>query len=119
MKKNKLILTLPLAVTFILMVVAVVYISTLFYRIPVASTYEVGSDKISGIAASLGNYLDTTKSVLWVTADTVDFMISNGQSNEEILQRDGKAKTQHAANDLAMKADHLSIKFKWKFDIKS
>ena len=85
MKKNKLSLTLPLAITFVLMVVAVVYISSLFYRISVANIYEVGSDKISGISASLGNYLDTTKSVLWVTADTVDFMVSKGQSNEEIL----------------------------------
>ncbi|MBQ6634045.1 MAG: hypothetical protein IJH80_07675 [Ruminococcus sp.] len=84
-KKSKFNLIFPLAVTFILMVLVVIYTSRLFYRIAVSNIYEVGEDKISGISASLGNYLDTTKSVLWVTADTVDFMVSNGESNQEIL----------------------------------
>ena len=85
MKKNKLNLTLPLATTFILMVLLVVYTSALFYRITVSNIYEVGGDKISGISASLGNYLDTTKSVVWVSADTVDFMVKNGESSDVIL----------------------------------
>ena len=85
MKKNKLNLILPLATTFILMVLLVVYTSRLFYRISVTNIYEVGSDKISGISAELDNYLDTAKSVLWVTADTVDYMIQGGYSNEKIL----------------------------------
>ena len=84
MKKRKLNLTLPLITTFILMVLVVVYTSALFYRISVSNLYEVGSDKISGISATLGNYLDTNKSVLWVTADTVDFMVRNGESNDYI-----------------------------------
>ena len=84
MKKSKLNLTLPLATTFILMVLVVIYTSALFYNISVSNIYEVGADKISGISASLGNYLDTNKSVLWVTADTVDFMVKNGESNEAI-----------------------------------
>ena len=77
MKKSKLTLTLPLAITFILMVLVVIYTSALFYRISVSNIYEVGNDKISGVSAALGNYLDTTKSVLWVTADTVDVMIQS------------------------------------------
>ena len=85
MKKNKLNLTLPLATTFILMVLLVVYTSALFYRITISNIYEVGGDKISGISASLGNYLDTTKSVVWVSADTVDFMVKNGESSDVIL----------------------------------
>ncbi|MBR5370930.1 MAG: response regulator, partial [Oscillospiraceae bacterium] len=84
MKKSKLTLTLPLITTFILMVLVVVYTSALFYRISVSNIYEVGGDKIAGISATLGNYLDTNKSVLWVTADTVDFMVKNGVSNETI-----------------------------------
>ena len=64
LKKNKLNLTLPLAITFILMVLVVFYTSALFYRISVSNLYEVGTDKISGVTANLGNYLDTTKSVL-------------------------------------------------------
>ncbi|MBO4876760.1 MAG: response regulator [Ruminococcus sp.] len=84
MKKSKLNLTLPLITTFILMVLVVIYTSALFYRISVSNIYEVGSDKISGISASLGNYLDTNRSVLWVTADTVDFMVNDKRSNKTI-----------------------------------
>ena len=76
-KKIKLNLTLPLAITFVLMVLVVVYTSALFYRISVANVYEAGDDKISGVSANLGNYIDTTKSVLWVTADTVDVMVQS------------------------------------------
>jgi len=76
-KKSKLNLTLPLATTFVLMVLVVVYTSALFYRISVANIYDVGEDKISGVTANLGNYIDTTKSVLWVTADTVDVMVQS------------------------------------------
>ena len=86
MKKSKLNLTLPLITTFILMVLVVVYTALLFYRISVSNIYEVGSDKISGISATLGNYLDTNKSVLWVTADTVNFMVSHGESNDVIWE---------------------------------
>ena len=85
MKKSKLNLTLPLAITFVLMVLVVIYTSALFYRISVSNVYEVGKDKISGLSASLGNYLDTTRSVLWVTADAVDYMAQNGAS-EDIIQ---------------------------------
>ena len=76
-KKSKLNLTLPLATTFVLMVLVVVYTSALFYRISVSNIYDVGEDKISGVTANLGNYIDTTKSVLWVTADTVDVMVQS------------------------------------------
>lgn len=85
MKKNKLNLTLPLATTFILMVLMVIYTSRMFYRISVSNIYEVGTDKISALSANLDNYLDTAKSVLWVTADTVEHMINGGESNEKIL----------------------------------
>ena len=84
MKKSKLNLTLPLAITFILMVLVVWYTSVIFYRISVSNLYEVGNDKISGVSAALGNYLDTTKSVLWVTADTVDVMIQSKVPNKAI-----------------------------------
>lgn len=85
MKKSKLNITFPLAVTFILMVLVVIYTSAMFYRISVSNIYDAGDDKISVLSASLGNYLDTTKSVVWVTADSVDFMVKNGESNQTIL----------------------------------
>ena len=85
MKKNKLYLTLPLATTFILMVLVVIYTAVLFYRISVANIYEGGNDKVSSLSVDLENYLDTTKGVLWVTADTVDFMVDHGVSTDTIL----------------------------------
>ena len=102
MKNSKLNLTLPLITTFILMVMVVIYSSVLFYTISVSNIYEVGSDKISGISAVLGNYLDTNKSVLWVTADTVDFMVSHGESNavigEYLILETGRYKGQFDEN---------------------
>ena len=70
---------------FLMMVAVVVYTTRLFLRISVSNIYEVGEDKISGLAVTMENYLDTAKSVLWVTADTVDDMISNGDNSQRIL----------------------------------
>ena len=70
---------------FLMMVLVVVYTTRLFLRISVSNIYEVGEDKISGLAVTMENYLDTAKSVLWVTADTVDDMISNGDNSQRIL----------------------------------
>ena len=83
--RSRLNLTFPLLTTLILMVLLVIYTSRMFYRITVSNIYEVGEDKISGVSASLGNYMDTAKSVMWVTADTIDFMKSKGTSNKVIL----------------------------------
>ncbi|MBQ3841438.1 MAG: response regulator [Ruminiclostridium sp.] len=85
MKRNKLGLTLPLATTFILMVLVIAYTSNLFYRISVTSIYESGEDKLDGVSAGLGNYLDTARSVLWITGDTVDFMMANNEPMDKIL----------------------------------
>ena len=79
-------LIIPLLIILSLMTVMVVYTSRLIRRVTVANIHEVGDDKASSIAAQLENYLDTTKSVLWVTADTVDHMIRNGSTAEQILQ---------------------------------
>ena len=102
MKKKRLNLTVPLVITVVLMVFMVTYTSSMFYRISVSNIYEVGSDKISGISANLGNYLDTAKSVLWVTADTVDYMIKDGEPSSNILnylqQETSKHKSQFDEN---------------------
>ena len=84
-KKSRLNLILPLAITLVLMVLVVIYTSRLIYRISVSNIYEVGDDKISALSASLGNYIDTTKSVVWVTADSVDFMIENKEPQKKVL----------------------------------
>lgn len=76
----------PLGVIFCLMVCMVAYSSHVIYAVTVANVHEVGEDRIAGVAAQLENYLEMTKSVLWVTADTVDHMSRTGASTDEVLQ---------------------------------
>ena len=83
MKRNRRALILTLVATFILMALLVTYTTRLMYRSSSSYVHDLGNDKASAITADLENYLDTAKSVLWVTADTVDHMIANGASNEE------------------------------------
>jgi hypothetical protein len=66
------------------MVLMVLYTSRLIYSVAVSNIHEVGEDRISGVAAQLENYLERTRTALWVTADTVDFMLHNGSSTDKI-----------------------------------
>ena len=77
-------LIIPLVTILCLMVAMVLYTSNAISRVSVSNIQEVGEDKISGVAAQLENYLDTSVSVLWVTADTVDHMVHNGGTTEQI-----------------------------------
>ena len=76
---------IPVIIILLLMVGMVIYTSRAIQRVSVANIQEVGEDKIAGVAAELENYLEMTKSVLWVTADTVDHMSKSGASSDEIL----------------------------------
>ncbi|MCR5627746.1 MAG: response regulator [Lachnospiraceae bacterium] len=73
-----------LLITFAMMVFVVIYTSRLFYKISVTNIYASGQDKASSVANELDTYLSTAKSVLWSTADTIDFMIQKGESSENI-----------------------------------
>ena len=79
-------LILILTATFILMTLMVVFSARVVFRTAFSSVQELGEDKTAAITADLENYLDTAKSVLWVAADTVDHMASNGASSEEIIE---------------------------------
>ncbi len=79
-------LILILSATFVLMTLMVVFSARVVFRTAFSSVQELGDDKTSAITADLENYLDTAKSVLWVAADTVDHMASNGASSEEIIE---------------------------------
>ena len=85
-EKNQYRLIFPLIIILLFMIFMVVYTTRLLYKASVSNVREVGEDRISSVATQLENYLDTTKSVLWVTADTVDYMSKNGSSTEYILQ---------------------------------
>ena len=82
--KNTLNFILPLVTTFVLLALVIIYTSRLFYRISVSGTYEGGKDKIQGVTAILENYIDTAEGILWVTADTVDYMVKEDFPNEDI-----------------------------------
>lgn len=83
-KKNT--LAIPLIVIFLLMVVLVLYTSQNVRSVTVSNIHEVGYDKLTSVCAQIENYLDTTKGMLWVTAETVDHMVQNGNSTDEIQQ---------------------------------
>ena len=85
LKGGRISLLIPVMIIFILMGGMVIYTSKTIKNAAVANIYEVGEDRISGVASQLENYLDMTKSTMWVTADTVDHMIRNGDTTEEIL----------------------------------
>ena len=79
-------LLVPILIIFFLMICMVLYTSRVISDVSVANIHEVGDDRISAEAAQLSNYLDMTKSTLWVTADTVDHMVRNGATAPEILK---------------------------------
>ncbi len=79
-------LVIPLIIIFCLMVIMVVYTSQNVRRVTVNNIHEVGYDKISSVSAKIENYLDTTKGMLWVTAETVDQMTKGNVPNDIIQQ---------------------------------
>ena len=85
-EKNRTNLLIPVIIIFCLMVLMVLYTSKTIQDVAIANIHEVGEDRISSVAAQLENYLEMTKSVLWVTADSVDHMVRNGASTQDILQ---------------------------------
>ena len=84
--KRKNTIAIPLIVIFFLMVIMVVYTSQNVRSVTVSNIHEVGYDKITSISAQIENYLDTTKGMLWVTAETVDHMVQQNESTDAIQQ---------------------------------
>ena len=75
---------LPILVIFLLMAIMVLYTSHVINGVVATNIREVGEDRISASAAQLENYLEMTRSSLWVTADTVDHMTRSGASPDGI-----------------------------------
>lgn len=75
----------PMIIIFCLMVLMVLYTSRVIRDVATANIHEVGEDRIASASAQLENYLERTKSALWVTADTVDHMLRTGSSTQSIL----------------------------------
>ena len=73
-----------IAVTLFLMVFAGIYNSSALYDASVVSVYEDGEEQIETTATELENYLTMAMTTLRVTADSVDIMVQNGNSLQEI-----------------------------------
>ncbi len=86
MNKSGKTLLLTLSATFVLMALLVAYTTRLMYKSSYSYINELGNDKTAAITADIENYLETARSVLWVAADTVDHMVANGATNEEIVE---------------------------------
>ncbi|MBP5231658.1 MAG: response regulator [Clostridia bacterium] len=74
----------PILVIFLLMAVMVFYTSSVIRDVAASNIREVGEDRLGATSAQLENYLETARSMLWVTADTVDHMVRNGDSPKSI-----------------------------------
>ena len=83
-EKRRINLLVPLTVIFCLMVIMVLYTSHVINSVVASNIREVGEDRISASSAQLENYLERTRSCLWVTADTVDHMLRNGATAQDI-----------------------------------
>lgn len=81
---GRLVFLLPIFVIFILMVFMLLYTSRVINNVTATNIREVGEDRISASSAQLENYLEMTRSSLWVTADTVNHMAKNGSSATDI-----------------------------------
>ncbi|MBR1674639.1 MAG: response regulator [Eubacterium sp.] len=86
MKRSIKTLIITLTFTFILMALLVIFTARVIFRTAFDSVEELGDDKTSAITADLENYLETAKNVLWVTADTVDHMVSKGAGTDDIIE---------------------------------
>ncbi|MDD6036533.1 MAG: response regulator [Lachnospiraceae bacterium] len=71
---------------FFLLVFMVIYIFSSFYHSSVTKINELGVSNMKSEAAMIENYLIKGMDVLWVTADTVNYMMEQDASSDEILQ---------------------------------
>ena len=72
-------------ITLSLMIVSVVYTSQLFYRVSVNGALEDGQARVRSSSDELENYLSVARSILWVTADTVEMMQKEKEPREKIV----------------------------------
>ena len=86
MHNNRKTLALTLFATFVLMALLITYTARVMYTSSHSYIDELGNDKAAAVTADIENYLETARSVLWVAADTVDHMVANGATYEEIVE---------------------------------
>ena len=85
-RRNRFNLLFTIIVTLLLMIFATLYNSIIFYRASVSAVYNAGQDKAANTAIDMENYLTKAMSTLRVSADSIELMLKNGDSQEMILQ---------------------------------
>ena len=76
---------LTIILVFLLLFIMLVYIFSSFYRTSVSNIRELGVKNIKSEAAMIETYMTKSMDVLWATADTVNYLMQEGASSEEIL----------------------------------
>jgi putative nucleotidyltransferase with HDIG domain len=71
---------------FIALVLMVSYTFYSFYQNSVDRINEIGEANLQSESAQIESYLNKGMDVMWVTADTVEYMIESGATNDEILE---------------------------------
>lgn len=90
---------LTIILVFLLLFIMLVYIFSSFYRTSVSNIRELGVKNIKSEAAMIETYMTKSMDVLWATADTVNYLMEEGASSEEILGYLTK-EAEHAAKQM-------------------
>ncbi|MCR5250382.1 MAG: hypothetical protein K6E50_07235 [Lachnospiraceae bacterium] len=73
-------------VIFVLQALMLTYIFTSFYRSAAEDVKALGENNLKGQAAMIETYLNKGSDVLYIVADTVEHMMRNGATRQEILR---------------------------------
>ncbi|MCR5268058.1 MAG: HD domain-containing protein [Lachnospiraceae bacterium] len=76
---------ISIIVIFILQAFMLIYMFGSFYKTAAEDIKSLGESNLAGQAAMIENYLNKGEDVLWLAADTVEFMLDQGNECEEIL----------------------------------
>lgn len=85
-KKTRYSRVFPLTLIFIFIIGMVAYSTRLLYDSAVSNVRKTGEDRMHSVTSQLEDYMDTVMSVVWVAADTVDYMAADGSRPEDILR---------------------------------
>lgn len=72
-------------VIFVLQALMLVYIFSFIYKTSVSHIKDLGISNMKSQTSMVQNYLNKGRNVLWFAAESVDFMLTRDEGNDEIL----------------------------------
>ena len=72
-------------IIFVLQALMLVYIFSSFYKNSVSDIKDLGISNMLSQSSRVENYLSKGRNVLWFAAESVDYMLRNGEDNDKIL----------------------------------